>query len=73
METVNVAATETTVPNLMSSTTYSIQVAAVNSAGTGEFSDHIIVHTESKFTPVSTHSCVNTKTSTSPCPIINWL
>ena len=31
--------TETTIENLMSSTTYSIEVAAVNSAGTGEYSD----------------------------------
>ena len=28
-----------TIENLMSSTTYSIEVAAVNSAGTGEYSD----------------------------------
>ena len=31
--------TQTTIENLMSSTTYSIEVAAVNSAGTGEYSD----------------------------------
>ena len=31
--------TQTTITGLMSSTTYSIQVAAVNSAGTGEYSD----------------------------------
>ena len=30
--------TEVTIPNLMSSTTYSLRVAAVNSAGTGDFS-----------------------------------
>ena len=31
--------TQTTIDNLMSSTTYSIQVAAVNSEGTGVYSD----------------------------------
>ena len=31
--------TETIIEALMSSTTYSIEVAAVNSAGTGEYSD----------------------------------
>ena len=31
--------TEATISSLMSSTTYSIQVAAVNSAGTGDFSN----------------------------------
>ena len=34
-----------TISNLMSSTTYSIRVAAVNSAGTGEFSPAIITVT----------------------------
>ena len=38
--------TETTISSLMSSTTYSIQVAAVNSAGTGVYSELLIVHTE---------------------------
>ena len=33
------ATTQTTIDNLMSSTTYSIQVAAVNSEGTGVYSD----------------------------------
>ena len=41
--------TEATISSLMSSTTYSIQVAAVNSAGTGVYSDLLIVQTESKF------------------------
>ena len=40
--------TEATTSSLMSSTTYSIQVAAVNSAGTGVYSDLLIVQTESK-------------------------
>ena len=31
--------TETTISNLPSSTNYSIQVAAINNAGTGEYSD----------------------------------
>ena len=39
--------TEATISSLMSSTTYSIQVAAVNSAGTGVYSDLLIVQTES--------------------------
>ena len=37
---------ETTIDNLMSSTTYSIQVAAVNSEGTGVYSDPITATTE---------------------------
>ena len=41
--------TEATISSLMSSTTYSIQVAAVNSAGTGVYSERVIVETsESK-------------------------
>ena len=40
--------TRATMSSLMSSTTYSIQVAAVNSAGTGVYSDLLIVQTESK-------------------------
>ena len=34
-----------TISNLMSSTTYSIEVAAVNSVGTGEFSPALIIAT----------------------------
>ena len=37
---------QTTITNLMSSTTYSIKVAAVNSAGTGEFSSAIMAVTK---------------------------
>ena len=37
--------TEATISGLMSSTNYSIQVAAVNSAGTGPFSDVIVNET----------------------------
>ena len=37
---------ETTISGLMSSTTYSIQVAAVNSAGIGECSDSITAMTD---------------------------
>ena len=40
--------TEATISNLMSSTTYSIQVAAVNNAGIGVYSDLLIVQTESE-------------------------
>ena len=47
--------TEATIPSLMSSTTYSIQVAAVNSAGIGEFSN-IIFH----LTPGITFCCKHT-------------
>ena len=43
--------TEATISSLMPSTTYSIQVAAVNSAGIGVYSDLMIVQTES----MSTH------------------
>ena len=38
--------TEATISSLMSFATYSIQVAAVNSAGTGVYSDLLIVQTE---------------------------
>ena len=44
--------TEATISSLMSSTTYSIQVAAVNSAGTGVYSELLNVQTESEFTSV---------------------
>ena len=40
--------TEAAISSLMSSTTYSIQVAAVNSAGIGMYSDYLIVQTTSK-------------------------
>ena len=40
--------TEATISSLMSSTTYSIQVAAVNGAGTGVYSD-VMVHPDSKY------------------------
>ena len=40
--------TEATISSLMPSTTYSIQVAAVNSAGIGVHSDLLIVQTEGK-------------------------
>ena len=43
--------TEATISSLMSSTTYSIQVAAVNSAGIGMYSDLLIVQTESEHNP----------------------
>ena len=41
-------ATMTTISRLESSTTYSIEVAAVNSAGTGIYSDTYITLTDSK-------------------------
>ena len=47
--------TEATISSLMSSTTYSIQVAAVNSAGTGVYSDLLIVQTESEHNPTHLH------------------
>ena len=40
------ATTQTTIGDLMSSTDYSIQVAAVNSEGTGVYSDPITATTE---------------------------
>ena len=43
--------TEATISSLMSSTTYSIQVAAVNSASTGVYSDLLTVQTESECNP----------------------
>ena len=39
------SATEATISSLMPSTTYSIQVAAVNSAGPGSYSDPMINET----------------------------
>ena len=43
--------TEATISNLMLSTNYSIQIAAVNNAGTGVFSNATIIRTveQSKF------------------------
>ena len=41
--------TEATISSLMSSTTYSIQVAAVNSAGIGMYSGPVTEYTESKY------------------------
>ena len=52
-QTMNVSGgsvTEATISSLMSSTTYSIQVAAVNSAGIGVYSDSTNTETlQSKF------------------------
>ena len=49
MLTVNGATVnEATISGLMSSTTYSIGVAAVNSAGAGEYSDPITAMTDGK-------------------------
>ena len=48
-QTVNVnrsSATETTISNLMPSTNYSLQVTAVNEAGTGVYSDNLSAKTE---------------------------
>lgn len=43
-------ATETTISYLMSSTNYSFEVAAVNSAGVGVYSPPIVAHThQSKY------------------------
>ena len=47
-QTMSVSRGSVTISSLMSSTTYSIQVAAVNSAGTGVYSDFLSVQTESK-------------------------
>ena len=41
-----ISVTETPISSLMSSTTYSIRVAAVNSAGSGEFSNIMFQLTE---------------------------
>ena len=48
--------TEATISSLMSSTTYSIQVASVNRAGTGVYSDLLFLQTESMVIPDS-HMC----------------
>ena len=41
--------TEATIPSLMPTTTYSIQVAAVNSVGTGVYSGTIIIETYGEY------------------------
>ena len=41
--------TQTTISGLTPSTTYSIEVAAMNSAGIGEYSDPYIIRTDSKY------------------------
>ena len=53
-QTRNVSITEATISSLMPSTTYSIEVAAVNSAGIGVYSDPpVIIETlPSKYTSV---------------------
>ena len=43
--TITAKGEQTTISNLMSSSTYFIKVAAVNSAGTGEFSPEIMAVT----------------------------
>ena len=48
MRVLGASVTKATLSSLMSSTTYSIQVAAVNSAGVGVYSDLLIVQTEGK-------------------------
>ena len=49
-ETVSGASqTETTISNLMPSTTYTVEVAAVNSAGTGNYSDPLTTRTDGTF------------------------
>ena len=45
-QTISVLGERTALSMLMSSTTYSIKVAAVNSAGIGEFSPDIIITTK---------------------------
>ena len=47
-QTRNVSGTEATIPSLMPSTTYSIQVAAVNRAGIGVYSVLISIKTDGK-------------------------
>ena len=47
-ETMNAAGNVAMISGLETSTNYSVEVAAVNSAGVGEYSDPIIVPTESK-------------------------
>ena len=44
----NITGSEAMISGLETSTNYSVEVAAVNSAGVGEYSDPIIVPTESK-------------------------
>ena len=45
MNITKVEVTEITIFNLMNSTCYSFQVAAINSAGTGVFSNATIINT----------------------------
>ena len=51
MKTLNMSgssATEVTISGLVNATTYAIEVAAVNSAGIGEYSTPLTVETDSK-------------------------
>ena len=51
--------TEATIPGLMSSTNYSIQVAAENVAGIGNYTDPVIVETLlSKFNRLYLCKCI---------------
>ena len=58
------ATTETTISGLLSSTNYSIEVAAVNSAGTGVYSGPVVALTDSKSHKeihARTYACTNTR------------
>ena len=59
--------TEATISSLMSSTTYSIEVAAVNSAGTGDYTDPVIVETR-RSECCWTIRCINTYVPKTQCP-----
>ena len=52
--------TETTISSLMPSTTYSIQVAAVNSAGVGVYSDPLVIETLPSKTHIYLYSTCKT-------------
>ena len=57
-KTLNVSggsATEVTISGLIDATTYAIEVAAVNSAGIGEYSTPLTVETDSKSNTTKLH------------------
>ena len=57
-QTVNALTTEQPITGLYPSTTYAIQVAAVNSAGTGVYSDQISVTTKGTTSKLNCLPCI---------------
>ena len=77
----SVSGSNTTISSLMSSTTYFIQVAAVNSAGTGVYSDAIDAKTDGKLiidiiikiNMQCEHACYITLNGSYHCRFMVWI